>query len=104
MKKLSNHKIKELDIYEIIKNKDEKKLKELVINILEGIVKGYEDKNQVSYFQDFLVTIPLELGWKNNYEVQDKLLDKALSIISNFEGDTKEEAIRKSRSLLKELK
>src|SRR3989338_7386047 len=72
MKKLSNHKIKELEI-----------------NILEGIVKGYEDKNQVSYFQDFLVTIPLELGWKNNYEVQDKLLDKALSIISNFEGDAK---------------
>ena len=96
--------IKNLNIYDIIEKKDEQRLKKLVINILIGIIKGYEEKNETSYFPSYLGTIPMELGWKDNYQVKDPILDKALDMIANFEGDTEEEAKEKSKAMLKELR
>ena|SRR3989338_11106855 len=96
--------MRESDIEEIIKNKDEKKLKEEVIDILERVIKKPKIKNEISYWPDFLVTIPLELGWKEDYKVKDKILDQALYIISNFEGDTLAEAKEKAKKMLQKLK
>ncbi|MBI5389128.1 hypothetical protein HZB01_01980 [Candidatus Woesearchaeota archaeon] len=93
------------DLYGIIKAKNEDKIKELVIRMLNSVINKDEDKNELSYFPGTLiVSIPLELGWKDNYQIKDKWLDKALDIIANFEGDTEEEAVNKSKQLLNEFK
>ena len=76
----------------------------IVIKMLQSVIDETENKNELSYFPDYLVTIPLELGWKDNYKVKDKLLDEALSTIVNFEGDSLEDAKEKSRKLLFKLK
>ena|SRR3989344_5652612 len=92
------------DIEDIIKNKDEKRLKEEIIDILEKVIKNPKIKNGLSYWPDFLVTIPLELGWKKiPYKVKDKTLDEALYVISNFEGDTLQEAKEKAKKMLVKL-
>lgn len=96
--------VKEYDIEDIIKNKDEQKLKELVIKMLQSIIDETENKNEISYFPSFLITIPLELGWKDNYKVKDRVLDEALYVISNFEGDTLDEAKEKAQKMLAKLK
>ena len=93
-----------LDIEEIIKNKDEKKLKDLTILLLKSVVDGTEDKNELSYMSSFFITVPQDLGWKDNFKITDKLLGEAWDLITNFEGDTEEEAKEKSRKMLEKLK
>jgi hypothetical protein len=93
------------DIYEIIRTGNEEEIKKIVIRILKSIINGTENKDEVSYFPDYLVTVPLLLKKKTiPYKVKDKILNNALNIIANFEGDSLTEAVEKSKKLLKELK
>ena len=92
------------DINEIIKNRDEKKLRKIAIGILKGVISGKEDKDEVSYFPSYFITIPLELGWDDNYHIKDKTLDKDFDLITNFEGISKKRAIQQSKIMLKKLR
>jgi hypothetical protein len=96
--------MKEPDIYEIIENKDEAAIKRRVIRMLKAVISNPEEKDEISYFDSYFITVPRELGWSDNYHFKDTDLADAISVMANFEGDTNEEAIRKSKKLLKILK
>ena len=91
------------DIYTIIETGDEKALKKEVITVLKAVIIDPTNKNESSYFQSYLITIPLELGWEDNYIVKDKILDDVINAMTTFEGDTEEEAKTKAKKLLKKL-
>jgi len=92
------------DIREIIKNKDEQKLRKIALEILEGIIKGNVNKDTVSYYPSFFITVPLELGWKENYKFKNKILEQAFDLIARFESLSEKDAKKKSKSVLVKLK
>jgi hypothetical protein len=92
------------DIYQIIKEGDESKIKTIVRRMLRAVINGTEDKNALSYFPSYFITVPRELGLNENYKFKDPDLESAIDIIANFEGDTIQEAIRKSKEILRKMK
>ena len=54
-------------------------------------------------YDDIVVSIPMQLGWKDNFIIKDKWLNEALDFIVNLEGDTVVSASKKAQSILKKL-
>ena len=92
------------DIRRMIIESNEEGLKKMAIEILEGVIDGTVDKDPVSYFESFFITIPMELGWNDNYKFKDKVLDDTYNLIANFESYKLKDAKEKSKGMLEKLR
>jgi hypothetical protein len=93
----------DFSLYDAIKRKDETAFKKVIIKLLKAVINDEIMKNEAAYIPDQTVTIPLELEWDENYNPKDAWINKAIEVISNFEGDSVEEAKNKSKKLLEQV-
>lgn len=91
------------DICRIVKSKDEKELKEFLMEKLSSFLEKKTLKDELSFIPDCLETIPLELGWNKPYEPKDKLVNKTLSMIDDFDQFDEKEARKIAAVLLEEF-
>ncbi len=98
---------KSYDLLELVEKKDETRIKELIILLIKNIAKKtfqLHELFEISYmYDDIVVSIPMQLGWKDNFIIKDKWLNEALDFIVNLEGDTVVSASKKAQSILKKL-
>ena len=98
---------KSYNLLELVGRKDEIRIKELIVLLIRNIAKNkfqLHELFEISYmYDDIIVSIPMQLGWKEKFIIKDKWLNDALEFIVNLEGDTVASASKKAKKILKKL-
>ena len=95
--------MKDHEIYKIIQNGDDDRLKDVVKNLLHDYIKGKQPKDEVCIFPNCLESIPLELGRNEPYKPKDDILAQVLLAMPNFDQCDEDEAREKAAIMLEQL-